>query len=369
MRLEELEERGLVWSALPESRRRFLSDIHAAVAENPDSEQAVLDFIQSRQTSADVGEAVARFIAGKVSAAGELSPYLVTVKRNLKALADHFKGRSVADIQLPELSAWLEQRAKNRGWKLKRDVRGYLVEFWRWAQIEGIAGREAVSVASRLPRIGKEAMERHVLTPGELSRLLAAVGDEWRAWVVLGAFAGMRPEEICPSVSKRREKRGLHIEEIDWRFNVIRIPACVSKVGFPRNVPICDALKAGLHWAGIKEGMRGPVCKRNPSQAFELRRLGKEVFGNGWPKDALRHSFGSYRNAIVRSLEQVAQEMGTSVAMLQRHYHNPKAEEEGQQWFAVRPESDPIKSDENGLNITEEEIFSAKKPRKSKKRA
>jgi hypothetical protein len=171
--------------------------------------------------------------------------------------------------------------------------------------------------------------------------------------VVLGAFGGLRPEEICPGASKRKGKRGLLREEIDWQFGVIRLPACVSKVNRPRNVPMSAALKAGLEWAGIRSGQSGPACKRNPAVAKELNRLGKEVFKTGWPQDSLRHSYGSYRNAVVRSLEQVAEEMGTSVAMLHRHYHNPKAEAEGVEWFAVRPVSDPICSDGIEVNVGE----------------
>ena len=41
---------------------------------------------------------------------------------------------------------------------------------------------------------------------------------------------------------------------------------------------------------------------------------------------------------LIRNLHQVAEEMGTSVKMLNKHYHNPKALEEGEAWFALRPE-------------------------------
>jgi predicted urease superfamily metal-dependent hydrolase len=66
-------------------------------------------------------------------------------------------------------------------------------------------------------------------------------------------------------------------------------------------------------------------------------RLGREVFKTGWPQDALRHSYGSYRNAMIRALPQVAEEMGTSENMLKKHYHNPKTKEEGEAWFGLRP--------------------------------
>ena len=181
----------------------------------------------------------------------------------------------------------------------------------------------------------------------------------------------MRPQEICPAAEKRRGKRGLHCEEIDFQFGVIRLPACVSKGGKrARIIPISPALRAGFEWAGITPGRVGAVVSADPVKAGELRRLGREVFGKeGWPQDALRHSYGSYRNAIVRSLEQVAEEMGTSVPMLHRHYHNPKSEAEGVEWFAVRPVSVPICSDGIEVNVTEYENIPAKKARKIRKTA
>jgi len=93
--------------------------------------------------------------------------------------------------------------------------------------------------------------------------------------------------------------------------------------------------------------MTGPVCLNNPSQSKELARLGKLIFGGPWPKDILRHSYGSYRNAIIRNMPQLAEEMGTSIAMLHRHYHNPQPEQTGLQWFSIRP-SVLICSDETG---------------------
>ncbi len=135
----------------------------------------------------------------------------------------------------------------------------------------------------------------------------------------------------------KKSKRGILREEIDWDDCVIRIPAQVSKTGFPRIVPLLPCARAWLEWAGVHPGQTGPVRPVNLVEAGETLRLGSVVFKTGWPQDALRHSYGSYRNAIVRSLPQVAEEMGSSVSMLKRHYHNPRSQSEGEAWFALRP--------------------------------
>ena len=334
--LREKAMGGVVWSGLSEGRRRFLSDVERLV--RPGDEAEVLAFLESRERSVEVGEAVRRFVAWKVVEAGEETPHLTTVRKALEEMAGAFAGRGVAAIEAGELARWWEKRGDGCGPKRRKDLRAALVAFWRWAKREGAVG-DGVTVAERLPTPKVGAGSRVVLSPGELLAVLGEVRREWRAWVVLGAFCGLRPEEVCPSATKRAGKRGLRCEEIDWEFGVVRVAAEVSKVNRPRIVPLCEAGKDWLRWAGIEPGMSGPVCLRNPAVALELKRVGKLVWpGVGWPQDALRHSFGSCRNAVLRNLGQVAEEMGTSETMLHRHYHNPRTKEEGVEWFSVRPE-------------------------------
>jgi hypothetical protein len=319
---------------LSPERRRWLEAVHRATA--PADQPRVLEFIAALAKSADLAAAVTRFIASKTSAAGEQTPHLATLRRLLEHLAAHFPGRSVADIHLPDLQAWFDQRTAGLAWKRRKDIRAGAIQFWRWCRRDGIAGQDPVTVAERLPEIGGQHGERQILDLAQFQRISQAILPEFRAWFVLGCFSGLRPEEIAPGPARKNSKRGLQCEEIDWQFNTIRVAADVSKVGFPRSVPLSDACRAGLEWAGIREGMTGPVCLHNPSQSKELARLGKLVFDGAWPKDILRHSYGSYRNAIIRNLPQLAEEMGTSIAMLHRHYHNPQPTAAGENWFSIR---------------------------------
>jgi len=344
--IAKLEAQQAGTAALDEvspARRRWLEEIHRSV--QPVDEPRVLDFIHAMHRSGEITAAVARFMAAKISKAGEETPHLATTRGVLDSVAAHFKGRSVSDIHHPDLADWFTVRTASLGWKRRKDIRGTLVQFWRWCRREGIAGPEATTAAERLPEIGGQHGERAILSPDQFHRIAELITEEFRPWLVLGCFAGMRPEEIAPGHCKKSAKRGLHCEEINFQFGVIHIAPEVSKVDFPRVIPMSDALRAWLEWAGIREGMTGPVCLKNPTRTGELARLGKLVFGGGWSKDICRHSYGSYRNAQLRTLAQVAEEMGTSVAMLHRHYHNPQPEELGNQWFAMRP-AVPICSDE-----------------------
>lgn len=336
--LHAMEADSSAWLNLPNDRLRWLKEIHATTGTHPDDERAVLEFLRNRKKSGHVGKAVGRFMDFKITEAGQETPYLRTTRKALESMANHFDAATVADIHAPELAAWWTARCKGLSAKRRKDIRGTLVSFWRWCQREGIAGSDPVTVAERLPNPKLGTNTRKVLTPAQLESVFAHILPEWRAWAVLGAFAGLRPEEIAPSSDKIHTKRGLRCEEIDWTFNVIRLPAEVAKGGKrPRIIPLNTACKAGLLWAGIDATGQGPVCLRNPSDHKELARLGKLLFSGPWPQDALRHSYGSYRNAEIRNLPQVSEEMGNSVEMLNKHYHNPRTEEEGKAWFAVRP--------------------------------
>lgn len=336
-KLESLHAGTVSLEEISPARRRWLEEINRSVS--VEDQPRVLEFIQSFRISAEVSAAVACFLAAKISKAGEETPYLSTMRGVLENLARHFHGRAIPDIHLPDLQAWFETRTAGLGWKRRRDIRATLIQFWRWARKQGLATASAITPADRLPEIGTgERGARRILTPHQLHQLAGEIREEFRAWLVLGCFAGMRPEEIAPGPAKKSAKRGLRCEEIDWRFSCIRLPAVVSKGGKrPRIIPMSDALKSWLQWAGIEPGMQGPVCLSNPSQTKELERLGEIVFGGHWPKDICRHSYGSYRNAELRSLQQVAEEMGTSENMLHWHYHNPQPEAIGKCWFAQRP--------------------------------
>ena len=67
-----------------------------------------------------------------------------------------------------------------------------------------------------------------------------------------------------------------------------------------------------------------------------LRPVGV-VDGFEWPNNVLRHSFISYRIAIVKSAEQVALEAGNSPTIIFKHYRELATEEQADEWFGIFP--------------------------------
>lgn len=350
--LGELAGGGLVWSGLSAEAKRFHGELHRLV--RPGDYDALIALVRSRSRSAEIVASVGRFIDWKIADTGEETRHIRNVRNFLEPMAASFEGRAVVDISLPDLEGWFKGRTAAVGNKTSNDIRSALVMFWNWCIREGIHPKESTP-PDKLPAPEPEKMERRILTHQELLDVLNNVKEEFRAWVVLGAFCGLRPEEIAPPRApgmSKKSKRGIRCEEIDWTFKVINLPEEVSKVPFPRRVPLSEAALAWLEWAGIRPGMTGPVCRRNPPEEGETSRLGKLLFGGRWPQDVLRHSAASYRNAILRNLPQLAEEMGTSVDMLNRHYHNPQARELGEAWFSLRPgmiRFDPISANPDSL--------------------
>ena len=358
-KLDEIETGGLIWSALPAARRRFLEAIHRDARK--EDEAAVLAFLAARQKSTEIVASVARFLTWKVETKGEETRNLGNVRRNLKPMALHFAGKTVTDITAIELDKWWKTRCGHLKPKTRNEIRGSLVSFWKWCSWAGLYPKEITNPADLLPRADAQKHVRRVLSPAEFKAVAAAILPQFRANIVLQAFCGFRPEEVAPPKKKgmsKKSKRGIRREEIDWQANVIRVPEEVSKTGFPRNVPLLPTAREWLEWAGVRPGQTGPVCDENPVEAGETARLGNEVFKTGWPQDALRHSYGSYRNAIIRSLPQVAEEMGTSEAMLRKHYHNPKTKEEGEAWFGLSS-SDLFKQKPDDIELSAQAYLEA----------
>lgn len=336
-KLDEISGGKISWELLTPERIRFLEDVHRAT--RTQEEKAVLAFLAGRRKSAEVAESVRKFMRWKIEKAGELTPNLQNLQRHLDLMAEKFAGKTVIDITSDDLTGWWRKQWGHLAPKTRNDARASLVAFWSWCIMETIYPKE-VTPAERIPQITLDKHERRVITPDEFMALAAAIQPQYRSAIVLLAFCAFRPEEVCPPTkkgAKKKYKRGIRREEIDWEDNCIRVSDVVSKTGIPRVIPLLPTARVWLEWAGVHAGQTGPVCEENLAEIGETKRLGEVVFKTGWPKDALRHSYGSYRNAIVRSLSQVAEEMGTSVAMLKKHYHNPRSRSEGEAWFALRP--------------------------------
>ena len=98
----------------------------------------------------------------------------------------------------------------------------------------------------------------------------------------------------------------------------------------------CRCAQNLLEWLLPWRNAKGHVFEDRSNQMMEIRRL-KRRTGLNWNANALRHSYGTNRNAEMGNAGQLAEEMGTSITMIRRHYDAVPADIEPADYFGIMP--------------------------------
>ena len=278
-----------------------------------------------RKPTKNSKEAVNEFIASKTANRGKSHYNVANLKRHLKHLPD----ANLCDISPGDLPV-IAGAARTR-----RNAINAWVTFFRWCVRQEYLPYGQPTAPERLD---KPIISRGIPStydPAEIQTLVSNVEQQYLPWLVLGAFAGFRTEEVCPD--PKSGKSGLTWEDIQWDRDLIIVRPETSKTGHRRVVPLLPVLKAIL---SPHKGV-GPIGPHLPphtpqkgGKQSETTRLGESI--GGWKRNALRHSFISYRAAIV-GLSQTAMEAGNSEAEARRSYNDAKGADEAVEWFAIRP--------------------------------
>lgn len=208
------------------------------------------------------------------------------------------------------------------GERTRHNLRTTLATLFNFAAGEGYLASDHKGVPRPTKR-RRAKLAVQVFTIEEMSKLLrAATGDQLAALAICG-FAGVRAEEV-----KRLQWQHVNFEE-----GHIVVPDAVSKTEERRIVPMAENLRA---WLLPIRRSSGPVC-RFSNLAIVFSRMAKRA-GIVWKRNGLRHSFISYRVAIIKNVAQAALEAGNSPVMIHRHYLKCVTEILAQKWFALLPE-------------------------------
>ena len=249
------------------------------------------------------------------------------LKRDLERFVAEFPRIEVAREET--IAAYIREILSGGAGPRRRDnVRDSIVQLFRFARRRGYLPEDRKSEAEK---IGKIKPGHDVLTWNvqEAALLLENISPRWLPWLVLGLFAGLRTSEIL---------------RLDWsavKFDqrLISVPRRVArKIRISRLVPIQDNL---AQWIAPFGRETGPIYPGNfktneNEKGAEMNRL-RLLLDLPRKDNANRHSFGSYRLAIVKSYDQVALEMGNSARKVREDYNDPKPESEGIAYFALRP--------------------------------
>jgi integrase len=174
-----------------------------------------------------------------------------------------------------------------------------------------------------------------ILSPLEMQALLnwaRQCAPDLLAYFAIGAFAGVR----------RAELMRLDWSSVDLAARGIDIDASISKTASRRKVKICDNLAA---WLALCHKPSGPVV--NVKEASIDSTFRKILCAHAgilkWPRNGLRHSFGSYHLELHRNVFETMLEMGhTTRTMLDKHYRQLVSHPAAVDYFAIYPLGHPL---------------------------
>jgi integrase len=221
----------------------------------------------------------------------------------------------LSEVTVDHVTAYLD--GLGVGPRRHNNVRAAIVSLFRWARTTGLVP-DSMTAPERTHPLPLPNVAVAIYTPKQFHDLLASAPKEWRLGLAIGGLAGLRSEEIT----------GLRWEDIKLDRKLIEVRAEICKTGKRRLVPIVPALAQIIRASEPCEGKMVAPRDRIDNVAKRIRRA-----GGLWVKNGLRHSFGSYRCAAVKSVGQVALEMGNSEAMVRKHYLEIQEAKAARDWF------------------------------------
>jgi integrase len=223
----------------------------------------------------------------------------------------------MADVTPQQVEAYLS--GLGVGARRHNNVRSAIVSFFRWARKLDLVP-DAMTAPERTHALPLDKKRVAIYTPTQFKALLSAAPEEWKLALAIGGMAGLRTEEIA----------GLRWEDIKLSRKLIEVRPEICKTGRRRLVPIQPALVTWIKYCLPNEG--NMVM---PSEGIDplVKRLRRAKVA--WVKNGLRHSYGSYRCAAVKSAGQVALEMGNSEAIVRAHYLEMVDARAARTWFQI----------------------------------
>lgn len=224
----------------------------------------------------------------------------------------------------PELlRAWLQ----SGDWAVRTQM-GYLTDVATFLSycvaLDWIATNPALKLKAAMgaKRIVGKRNTNVFYTPKECSLLLDTTrqhAPEWMAFLVLGLFCGIRPEEI---------------DRLEWanvREDTVAVSVEASKTHQARYVALRPAAKAWLEEARRLGG------KLPPANRAKLMRRVRKLSGIRWGHDVLRNTFCTYSTPIWGTVETAAS-AGHSEQVLKAHYLEAAPKTQAESFWKIRPE-------------------------------
>ena len=226
----------------------------------------------------------------------------------------------ILHVKSNQIDEWLRSLYSNP--RSRNTLHASVGTFFSWAKSRSYLPKNEATEAEAVGKAKVGDTVTEIFTSEQMAKVMAVATPEVLPIFALGAFAGLRVAEITR----------LDWSAVDLNRQIIQVRADQAKTASRRIVPVSDNLK---EWLAPHVGT-GKIVKFSPIylKVTPLTRM----LEFAWPRNVLRHSYISYRIAVVKSAEQVALEAGNSPAIIFRHYRELATEEQATAWFNIRPQ-------------------------------
>ena len=257
--------------------------------------------------------------------------YLEDCRNRIGRFAKDFK-TPIALIRSREIGDWLYKL--KCGPRSRNNYRNLIVTLFSFARKRGYLHEERPNPALMVDLAKEKSAPISIFTPKEIAELFAVATPEERIAIAIGAFAGIRQAEILR----------LRWEHFNWEEHVIDLGSDMTKTASRRLVPILPALDS---WLMPLRKEKGRIFQFTDDTGFhriysrmvksvnQLRPDGQKDFV--WKRNGLRHSYASYRLALIEDAAKVSLEMGNSPQKVFSNYRKVVTKSQAIAWFAVMP--------------------------------
>jgi integrase len=263
-----------------------------------------------------VGDVVKELLATK-TASGRARHYLSDLRNRLDrfttAFARPLNDVSAADIEKFLLGLDVSARSRN-------NFRAVIGTLFRFGQRRGYVSKEHPGIIG-IDRSSYVPRDVAVFAPDDIRVMLKAARPELVPALAIGAFAGVRSEEI----------KRLKWEDVRLDQGHIEIRAANAKTKVRRLIPVSPNLRSWLAPLAKPSGPVSPFSNLG-NQFLKLARRARVR----WVRNGLRHSFVSYRIAQCGNVATVSLEAGNSPTIITRNYLRCVTPAAAEQWFSVK---------------------------------
>ncbi|HVY68622.1 MAG TPA: tyrosine-type recombinase/integrase [Verrucomicrobiae bacterium] len=280
-----------------------------------------------------VAEVVTEFIADRQSA-GCSAVHVRDLETRLGQFAKAFE-LSINAVNAALVQQWIYglQNQKTRrpaAARTKENMLRQITSLFNFARRQKYVPAELALEISEISAPRKKHAPIGIYTSGDMRAILAAADSAIQPALAIAAFAGLRLAEVS-----RLDWRDVRLAE-----RLIVVGPEIAKTAARRLVPICDNLAAWLTPHARSFGSVNP-CQEHAENVgnalgdrFERAAARAKI---KWQRNGFRHSYISYRVAVLKDVPAVALECGNSTQVIFSNYRALATDAEAKDWFSIAP--------------------------------